>query len=71
LLEYVQDIFETFLKATKKDLEGAASELIKKSPEPMNSMLEKQAVAQAMAKHKERKSMVTQDVPPTTPGIKY
>ena len=68
---YVQDIFDTILKATKKDLEDAATELQKNSPEPMNSMLQKQPTAQAVAKHKDRKNMVTQDVPPTTPGIKY
>ena len=68
LTGYVQDIFDTFLKATKKDLEDAASELNKKSPEPMNSMLEKQPVDLAKAKHKERRDMVIQDVPPTIPG---
>jgi hypothetical protein len=52
-------------------LEDAATELQKNSPEPMNSMLQKQPTAQAVAKHKDRKNMVTQDVPPTTPGIKY
>ncbi|CAB4004973.1 Hypothetical predicted protein, partial [Paramuricea clavata] len=64
---YVHDIFDTFLKATKKDLEDAAKELKKKSPEPMNLMLQKQPAAQAVAKHKERKNMITQDVLPTTP----
>jgi hypothetical protein len=37
----------------------------------MNSMLEKQPRAQAINKCRERKNMVPEDVPPTTPGINH
>lgn len=68
MVGYVQAIYETLLAATKKDLENAAKKLKEISPEPMNSMLTKQPKTEAIAKHKQRKIMVTQDVPPTTPG---
>ena len=68
---YVQDIYATFLTATKKELENVVKKLEEKSPEPMNSMLEKQPRAQAINKCRERKNMVPEDVPPTTPGINH
>ncbi|CAB4027620.1 Hypothetical predicted protein, partial [Paramuricea clavata] len=62
---YVQDIYATFLTATKKELENAAKKL--EEPEPMNAMLEKQPRTQAINKCRERKNMIAEDVPPTTP----
>jgi hypothetical protein len=63
---YVQDIYETFLTATEEDLKKASNKLKDMTPEPMNSMLEKQSKADAITKRTERSKMVIQDVPPTT-----
>lgn len=38
------------------------------TPEPMNTMLTKQPKDEAIKKRKERKLMVVEEVPPTTPG---
>ena len=37
------------------------------TPEPMNTMLTKQPKDEAIKKRKERKLMVVEEVPPTTP----
>jgi len=42
--------------------------LSEKTPEPMNTMLEKQSEDEAWKKEEERNKMVVKDVPPTTPG---
>ena len=68
MADYVKDIYGTFLTSTEQELKNAVKKLKDMSPEPMDSMLEKQPKTQEIAKHKERKSMITQDVPPTTPG---
>jgi len=65
---YVEEIFQTYLKATKDDLESAANKLKEKTPAPMNSMLQKQPKEEAIQKREKRRSMVVVDVPPTTPG---
>jgi hypothetical protein len=49
------------IKKIEKKLKGM-------TPEPMNSMLDKQSKEDAIAKKRERNKMVVQDVPPTTPG---
>ena len=67
-LDYVEDILQTLVKATKEELKKAAADLKKKSPAPMNTMLEKQSKDEAMKKKDDRSKMVTEDVPPTTPG---
>ena len=68
VVAYVQEIYETFLTATKKDIKDAAQKLSEMTPEPMNSMLDKQSKADAIAKTPERSKMVIQDIPSTTPG---
>lgn len=68
--DYVDDIFQTFMKASKEDLKDAASNLQEKTPVPMNTMLEKQPREEVLQKRAERSKMVTKDVPPTTPGNK-
>lgn len=68
--DYVDEIFQTFMKASKEDLKDAASNMQEKTPAPMNTMLEKQPREEALQKRAERSKMVTKDVPPTTPGNK-
>ena len=38
------------------------------TPEPMNTMFEKESKEAAIQKRNRRKSMIVQDVPPTAPG---
>lgn len=66
--DYVEEIFQTFLNASKDELVNAAAKLSEKTPAPMNTMLEKQSRDEAMKKKEERSQMVVKDVPPTTPG---
>ena len=68
-LDYVEEIFETYLKASKESLKDAAQKLKEKSPAPMNEMLQKEPREQALKKREERSKMIVKDVPPTTPGI--
>ncbi len=67
--EYVEEIFQTFLNATKDDLKKAAKQLKENTPPAMNMMFKKQLKAEAVKKRDERKKIV-KNVPPTTPGIK-
>ena len=55
--------------ASKDELKAAAKELKDKTPPPMNTMWEKQSRGDALEKKEARSKMVTQNVPPTTPGI--
>ena len=64
----MEEIFQTYLKATKDDLNSAATKLKEKTPVPMNSMLQKQPREEAIEKREKKRSMVVVDVPPTTPG---
>ena len=57
------------MKASKDDLKAAAKELKDKTPPPMNTMMEKQSRVDALAKREARSKMVTENIPPTTPGI--
>ena len=68
-LGYVEDIFQTFMGANKDELKAAAKELKDKTPPPMNTMIEKQSRGDALEKREARSKMMTQNVPPTTPGI--
>ena len=68
ILGYVEDIFQTFLNASKEELVNAATELKDKTPPPMNVMVEKQSRVEALKKKEARSKMVVQNVPPTTPG---
>ena len=64
----MEEIFQTFLNASKDELINAAAKLNEKTPAPMNTMLEKQSRDEAIKKKEERSQMVVKDVPPTTPG---
>ncbi|XP_074630083.1 uncharacterized protein LOC141888915 [Acropora palmata] len=65
--DYVEEIFQTYLKASKDDLDDAASKLKRMVPAPMNSMLDKQPRGEAVEKMEKRRSMVVADIPPTIP----
>ena len=65
----MEDIFQTFLTATKEELKGAADKLKDMAPPPMNTMLEKESRSSAMKKKIDRSKKITENVPPTTPGI--
>jgi len=66
--DYVEEIYQTFLNASKDDLRDATTKLKERTPAPMNTMLEKQPREEAIQKRVERKKMTAKDVPPTTPG---
>ncbi|KXJ13293.1 hypothetical protein AC249_AIPGENE15633 [Exaiptasia diaphana] len=66
--DYVTDLFETFTSANKEQLHLAREELEEMTPSPMNTILEKQRVAEAVEKRNLRKSMEVVDVPATTSG---
>lgn len=68
-VDYVEDIYQTFINASKDELHEAATKLKDSIPAPMNTMFEKQPREEALQKRAERSKMVTRDVPPTTPGI--
>ena len=51
-LGYVEDIFQTFLNASKEELVNAATELKDKTPPPMNVIVEKQSRVEALKKRK-------------------
>ena len=61
-------IFQTFISASKDELQDASTKLREKTPAAMNTMLEKQPRAEALQKRRESSRMVVKDVPPTTPG---
>lgn len=66
--DYVEEIFQTYLNASKSDLTEAAAKLREMTPAPMNTMVEKQPREEAVQKRIKRRSMEVKDVPPTTPG---
>lgn len=69
LTDYVEDIYEAYLEAEKQNqLKFARQELLAMEPPPMNTMLEKQSREEAVEQRIQRKGMIVQDVPPTTPG---
>lgn len=47
-LDYVEEIFQTFLNASKAELKEAAQKLNDKSPAPTNEMLPKQPKEEAI-----------------------
>ena len=65
---YVEDIFQTYLCASKDALKKAAKALKEKTPAAMNTMLNKQSREEAVGKREERKKMIVKNIPPTTPG---
>ncbi|XP_044167367.1 uncharacterized protein LOC114973707 isoform X2 [Acropora millepora] len=64
--EYVEEIYQTFLASNKEDLKQASLKIREMTPAPMNSMLDKQCVEEALQKRRERKAMEVKDVPPTS-----
>lgn len=68
-LDYVQEIYNTFVNAhANNELDDAVKLLKDITPMAMNSMLIKQPREEAIVKRRERKAMVVMDVPPTVPG---
>ena len=65
----MEEIFETFMTATKEELKGAAGKLKDMTPSPMNTMLEKESRSSAVKKKIDRSNKITENVLPTTPGI--
>ncbi|KAJ7318629.1 hypothetical protein OS493_037745 [Desmophyllum pertusum] len=65
--DYVEELFQFYMGLSKQQLEDAIKELKDMTPEPMNTMLDKQPREEAIRKRAERLSMVTKDVPPTAP----
>ena len=59
------------MAASEEELKKAAKELKEKTAAAMHTMLEKEPRAKALQKRDDRKKMVTENVPPTTPGINY
>ncbi|XP_028394476.1 uncharacterized protein LOC114518669 [Dendronephthya gigantea] len=69
--EYVEEIYQTFLKASGNGTLKKASEKLKEmTPAPMNTMFENKELKEiAIKKQKARKNLVVEDVPPTTPSM--
>ena len=53
------------LSAESDEMETAYKELVDMTPDPMNSMLEKQPRNEAIKKMLDRKKMVVTNIPPT------
>ena len=68
ILGYVEEIFQTYMNASRDELKDANTKLYEKTPAAMNTMLEKQPRVEALLKRQQRSKMVVTDVPPTTPG---
>ena len=66
ILAYVEKIYQTYVAtSSKKTLHDAHQELDVMTPDPMNTMFEKQPREVAIQKQKVRKSLVVNDVPTT------
>ncbi|XP_073256636.1 uncharacterized protein [Porites lutea] len=63
--DYVEELYQFYLKSSKEDLASAVDELKEMTPQPMLSMFEKQPKEAAIQKWSERRRMVTKEVPPT------
>ena len=63
--DYVEEIFNCMLGADEKKLDAARDALVKMTPAPMNTMLEKQPKEEAIQKHFQRKEKDVINVPPT------
>ncbi|XP_067035289.1 uncharacterized protein [Acropora muricata] len=66
---YVEEIYQTYLESTKKELDAAALQLKEMAPAPMNSMLDKQPREEAIEKRARRMKMTVEDVAPTSTPI--
>ena len=67
-LDYVQDIFETFLASTEEDLQRGFEALGNMTPLPMDSSLDKQPRDEAIKTKELRSQMEVKDVPATGQG---
>ena len=67
---YIQEIYETILSSSKKDLKEAAVKLKEMCPPSMNTMVSKQTKSDALKKRSDRRQIIIQDVPPSTPGTR-
>ncbi|XP_031559462.1 uncharacterized protein LOC116295696 [Actinia tenebrosa] len=67
--DYVEELYDTFLTSSKEEIRSARDELQEMTPSPMNSVLQKQPVAEAIQKRLERRSMEVADTPATTPAL--
>ena len=65
LAGYVEEIYQTYLESTKKELDTAAMQLKEMATAPMNSMLDKQPREEAIEKRARRMKMTVEDVAPT------
>ena len=63
LAGYVEEIYQTYLESTKKELDAAALQLKEMAPAPM---LEKQPREEAIEKRARRMKMTVEDVAPTS-----
>lgn len=68
ILDYVEEIFNVMVNMDEEAVEAACNALVKMTPAPMNTMLEKQSKEEAIRKMSERKEKVVVDVPPTGEG---
>ena len=69
VLDYVDAIFATICNSIKaKTLKNAQEELKTMTPPPMNTMLQKQPKSEALRKREDRRQMLVENVPPSTPG---
>ena len=66
LAGYVEEIYQTYLESTKKELDAAAMQLKEMAPAPMNLMLDKQPREEAIEKRARRMKMTVEDVAPTS-----
>ena len=64
-VDYIDELYHTMMKATKKQFEKASEELSNMSPAPMHTMFERQSRAKAIKKKINRQKMVVANVPPT------
>lgn len=64
----MEEIYNTYIAATEKELEAAKVKLKEMSPPAMHSMLDKQSRSDAIEKKEKRNRMTVEDIPPTTPG---
>ena len=67
---YIQEIYETILSSSEKDLKEAAVKLKEICPPSMNTMLSKQTKSDALKKRSDRRQIIIKDVPPSTPGTR-
>ncbi len=68
ILEYVEETYNVMLDADDEKLNAACDALVKMTPAPMNTMLEKQPKEDAIQKTIQRKERVVVNVPPTGKG---